>query len=99
MKSLYVVGGEQTNHFKQLKAVLKEAGYDWSDDMVHVPFGMVTQGGKKFSTRKGHVVKLEMALDEAVDRAEKQIEAKILIWKIKKKLPNKLGLVLLNFMT
>lgn len=76
VKSLYVVGGEQTNHFKQLKAVLKEAGYDWSDDMVHVPFGMVTQGGKKFSTRKGHVVKLEMALDEAVDRAEKQIEAK-----------------------
>ncbi|MDU3958776.1 MAG: arginine--tRNA ligase [Lactococcus lactis] len=76
VKSLYVVGCEQTNHFKQLKAVLKEAGYDWSDDMVHVPFGMVTQGGKKFSTRKGHVVKLEMALDEAVDRAEKQIEAK-----------------------
>lgn len=76
VKSLYVVGGEQTNHFKQLKAVLKEAGYDWADDMVHVPFGMVTQGGKKFSTRKGHVVKLEMALDEAVDRAEKQIEAK-----------------------
>lgn len=76
VKSLYVVGGEQTNHFKQLKAVLKEAGYDWSDDMVHVPFGMVTQGGKKFSTRKGHVVKLEMALDEAVDRAEKQIEVK-----------------------
>lgn len=76
VKSLYVVGGEQTNHFKQLKVVLKEAGYDWSDDMVHVPFGMVTQGGKKFSTRKGHVVKLEMALDEAVDRAEKQIEAK-----------------------
>ncbi|MCT4422806.1 arginine--tRNA ligase [Lactococcus cremoris] len=76
VKSLYVVGGEQTNHFKQLKAVLKEAGYDWSDDMVHVPFGMVTQGGEKFSTRKGHVVKLEMALDEAVDRAEKQIEAK-----------------------
>jgi len=59
-----------------LKAVLKEAGYDWSDDMVHVPFGMVTQGGKKFSTRKGHVVKLEMALDEAVERAEKQIDEK-----------------------
>ena len=55
VKSLYVVGGEQTNHFKQLKAVLKEAGYDWSDDMVHVPFGMVTQRWEKFSTRKGHV--------------------------------------------
>ena len=75
-KSLYVVGGEQINHFKQLKAVLKEAGYDWSDDMTHVTFGMVTQGGKKFSTRKGHVVKLEMALDEAVERAAKQINEK-----------------------
>lgn len=76
VKSLYVVGGEQANHFKQLKAVLKEEGYDWSDDMTHIQFGMVTQGGKKFSTRKGHVVKLEMALDEAVERAEKQIEEK-----------------------
>ncbi|GBG97540.1 arginine--tRNA ligase [Lactococcus termiticola] len=76
VKSLYVVGGEQSNHFMQLKAVLKEAGYDWSDDMTHVSFGMVTQGGKKFSTRKGHVVKLEMALDEAVTRAQQQIAEK-----------------------
>jgi arginyl-tRNA synthetase len=76
VKSIYVVGGEQINHFKQLKAVLLEAGYEWSNDMVHIPFGMVTQGGKKFSTRKGHVVKLEMALDEAVERALKQIDEK-----------------------
>ena len=76
VKSLYVVGGEQQNHFKQLKAVLKEAGYDWSDNMTHVSFGMVTQGGKKFSTRKGHVVKLETTLDEAVERALKQINDK-----------------------
>jgi len=76
VKSLYVVGGEQQNHFKQLKAVLKEAGYDWSDNMTHVSFGMVTQGGKKFSTRKGHVVKLETTLDEAVERALKQINEK-----------------------
>ncbi|MDR0299759.1 MAG: arginine--tRNA ligase [Streptococcaceae bacterium] len=76
VKSLYVVGGEQINHFKQLKAVLTEMGYDWSDDMTHIPFGMVTQGGKKFSTRQGRVVKLEMALDEAVDRALKMINNK-----------------------
>lgn len=76
VKSLYVVGGEQANHFLQLKAVLHEAGYDWADEMVHVSFGMVTQGGKKFSTRQGHVVKLEMALDEAISRAEAQIAEK-----------------------
>ena len=36
-KSLYVVGNEQSYHFKQLKAVLKEMGFDWSDDMHHIP--------------------------------------------------------------
>ncbi|MGG1931522.1 arginine--tRNA ligase, partial [Streptococcus agalactiae] len=39
-KSIYVVGNEQSAHFKQLKAVLKEMDYDWSDDMTHVPFGL-----------------------------------------------------------
>lgn len=54
--SLYVAGGEQTGHFKQLKQVLKKMGYDWSDNIHHIPFGLITQGGKKLSTRKGNVV-------------------------------------------
>ena len=49
-QSLYVVGAEQINHFKQLKAVLKEMGFDWSDDIHHVPFGLITLNGKKLST-------------------------------------------------
>ena len=52
-KSIYVVGQEQSAHFKQLKAVLQEMGYDWSEDITHVPFGLVTKEGKKLSTRKG----------------------------------------------
>ena len=46
-KSIYVVGQEQSAHFKQLKAVLQEMGYDWSQDIVHVPFGLVTKEGEK----------------------------------------------------
>lgn len=46
-KSLYVVGGEQTGHFKQLKAVLTEMGFDWAKDIEHVSFGLVTRDGKK----------------------------------------------------
>jgi arginyl-tRNA synthetase len=72
-KSLYVVGNEQSNHFKQLKAVLKELGFDWSDEIVHIPFGLITQGGKKLSTRKGKIVLLEEVLNEAVELAKKQI--------------------------
>ena len=74
--SLYVVGNEQSNHFKQLKAVLKELGYDWAEDMHHVPFGLITQGGKKLSTRQGKVILLEEVLNEATDLSLKQINEK-----------------------
>lgn len=76
VKSIYVVGQEQINHFKQLKAVLKEMGFDWSDDMTHVTFGLVTKDKKKLSTRKGNIILLEPTLDEAILRALSQIEAK-----------------------
>ena len=76
VKSLYVVGNEQTNHFKQLKAVLKEMGYDWSDDIHHIQFGLITSGGKKLSTRKGNIILLEDVLNDAVDLAKKQIAEK-----------------------
>lgn len=76
VKNIYVVGQEQINHFKQLKAVLKEMGFDWSDDMVHVTMGLVTKNKKKLSTRKGNIILLEPTLDEAVSRALSQIEAK-----------------------
>ncbi|MGV3029146.1 arginine--tRNA ligase [Streptococcus suis] len=76
VKNIYVVGQEQINHFKQLKAVLKEMGFDWSDDMKHVTFGLVTKDKKKLSTRKGNIILLEPTLDEAISRALSQIEAK-----------------------
>lgn len=76
VKSLYVVGNEQSGHFKQLKAVLTEMGFDWSDEMVHVPFGLITKDGKKLSTRKGKIVLLEEVLNEAKDLALAQIQEK-----------------------
>ncbi|MDO4912857.1 MAG: arginine--tRNA ligase [Lactobacillus sp.] len=75
-KILYVVGNEQAEHFKQLKKVLKKMGHDWADDIYHVPFGLITQGGKKLSTRKGNVVFLDQVLKEAVSLAKEQIETK-----------------------
>lgn len=74
--SLYAVGNEQSNHFKQLKAVLKELGYDWAENMHHVPFGLITQGGKKLSTRQGKVILLEEVLNEATELSLKQINEK-----------------------
>ncbi|MDO4667938.1 MAG: arginine--tRNA ligase [Streptococcus sp.] len=75
-KNIYVVGQEQSNHFRQLKAVLKKMGFDWVDDMTHIAFGLVTKNRQKLSTRKGNIILLEPTLQEAINRAKSQIEAK-----------------------
>ncbi|WP_090735444.1 arginine--tRNA ligase [Paenibacillus sp. Mc5Re-14] len=73
---LYVVGGEQKLHFQQVFAVLKHAGETWAEQCEHVPFGLMRFAGKKMSTRRGKVVKLEEVLDEAVARAQAIITEK-----------------------
>ncbi|QFT89662.1 Arginine--tRNA ligase [Bacillus sp. THAF10] len=73
-KALYVVGGEQSLHFKQVFQVLKKMGYEWSKDMHHIPFGMMLKDGKKMSTRKGKVVLLEEVLQKAIKLATHNIE-------------------------
>jgi arginyl-tRNA synthetase len=72
-KCIYVVGSEQSLHFKQLKKVLDLSGNSWSDQMVHVSFGMVLQNGKKMSTRKGKIIKLHELLIESINLAKDKI--------------------------
>lgn len=65
-EALYVVGNEQTLHFKQLKMVIDKMGYDFSNSIHHIAFGLVLTGGKKMSTRGGSAVSLEDLLEEAI---------------------------------
>ncbi|WP_066249554.1 arginine--tRNA ligase [Neobacillus drentensis] len=76
VQSLYVVGHEQSLHFKQLIAVLGKMGYDWSKQMHHIPFGLMLKDGSKMSTRKGKVVLLEEVLNESIAMARDNIEVK-----------------------
>lgn len=75
-KSLYVVGVEQETYFKQLRAALKEMGFNWWDQIEHISFGLMNLNGKKMSTRKGNVVSLEDVLNDSIDLARKQIAEK-----------------------
>ncbi|MED1786785.1 arginine--tRNA ligase [Brevibacillus laterosporus] len=75
-KALYVVGGEQRLHFQQLFKVLLKMGYDWANNMHHIPFGMMLKDGKKMSTRKGQVVLLEEVLSQAITDVLKVIQEK-----------------------
>lgn len=73
---LYVVGAEQQLHFRQVFTVLERMGYDWAQACEHVPFGLMKMEGKKMSTRRGKVLKLEEVLNEAAARALAVIEEK-----------------------
>lgn len=75
-KALYVVGVDQTLHFRQLFAVLKKMGFQWAEKCQHVPFGMIRFGGGKMSTRQGSLVFLSDVLDEAIGLARDIIAAK-----------------------
>lgn len=75
-KSFYIVGQEQQLHFRQLFLVLQKMGYNWANELKHVPFGFILKDGKKMSTRKGKVVLLEDVIKEAIHLASQNIEAK-----------------------
>lgn len=73
---LYVVGAEQSLHFRQLFLVLNRMGFDWAKSCKHIPFGLMLMDGQKMSTRRGKVVFLEDVLDEAASHALRIIEEK-----------------------
>ncbi|MDO8452228.1 MAG: arginine--tRNA ligase [bacterium] len=69
---IYEVGAEQILHFKQLFKTAERLGWANKEKFYHIPHGLyLSPNGKKFSTRKGDVVRLEDVLLEAVDRAGK----------------------------
>jgi len=53
---IYVVGNEQNYHFQVLKLVLKKMGYDWSDNLTHLSYGMVELPEGRMKSREGTVV-------------------------------------------
>lgn len=75
-KCIYVTGLEQKLHFAQVFKVIDLLGYDWADQMVHVPYGLVSMEGGKLSTRNGNVIYAEEILNESINKIREIIEEK-----------------------
>ena len=75
-KCLYVVGNEQTLHFKQVFAVAKYLGLDekYLNGLEHVSYGMIRLPEGRMSTRKGNFVKVEDLLNDAISKANEIIK-------------------------
>ncbi len=75
-KCIYLTALDQNLHFAQWFAVIHKMGYDWYQDLIHVPFGLVSLESGKLSTRHGNVVLMEELLHQAIAETQKIIEEK-----------------------
>lgn len=76
-KCLYVTGQEQKLHFAQVFKVVELLGNDWAkEQLIHIPYGLVSLEGAKLSTRSGNIIYAEDILLEAVAKIKEIIEEK-----------------------
>ena len=73
---LYVVGQDQSLHFKQLFKVIEMLGYPWIKNCHHIPFGMYRFEHGKMSTRKGQIIEFEDLIDDAIAKVGQVVEEK-----------------------
>lgn len=66
---VYVVGNEQNYHFQVLKLILKKLGFEWSDNIFHLSYGMVELPEGKMKSREGTVVDADDLLQKMYEEA------------------------------
>ena len=69
-KCIYVTSNQQILHFKQWFKVVELMGYDWYDQLVHIPYGTVSLNGEKLATRTGNVVLLKDLFALAIEKVK-----------------------------
>ncbi len=74
--NLYVVGMDQSLHFKQVFRVIEKMGYPWAKDCHHISFGMYRFKETKMSTRKGNVIFLRDVVERAVELVQEIMESR-----------------------
>ncbi|HDP75486.1 MAG TPA: arginine--tRNA ligase [Bacteroidales bacterium] len=71
---IYVVGNEQEYHFQVLKLIMKKLGYEWSDALYHLSYGMVQLPEGKMKSREGTVVDADDLIEEMINTARQMSE-------------------------
>jgi len=73
---LYVVGQEQSLHFKQVFRVLELLGFSWVKNYHHISFGLYKFKDGKMSTREGRVILFEDVIKKAIEMVRQLISEK-----------------------
>ena len=73
-KSIWVVGADQNNHFRQLFKILKLLGCKWTKNCEHVNYGLITLKGSKMSSRSGEFILIDDLIEEINEKARKEVK-------------------------
>ncbi len=71
---VYTVGNEQDYHFKVLFLILKKLGFDWSENLYHLSYGMVDLPSGKMKSREGTVVDADDLMEDMTQTAQQLSE-------------------------
>ncbi len=75
-KHLYVVDNRQSQHYRQLFAILKMMGKMEEGEGIHINYGFISFAGEALSTRKGNMIVADEVIAQAQEKVAKIIEQK-----------------------
>ncbi|KKS31015.1 arginine--tRNA ligase [candidate division WWE3 bacterium RIFOXYB1_FULL_43_24] len=96
-KRLYVVDVRQADYFKQLFKIIELLGFDWSEKLVHIAYGMVSLPQGKMSSRAGLVVNSDDVLEDLVSLEEEEIRNSIKMPKIVRETAERVALAAFKY--
>ncbi|MDY2923962.1 MAG: arginine--tRNA ligase [Treponema sp.] len=73
---VYVVASEQIFHFKVLFYILKKLGFEWTDKLFHLSYGLVNLPNGRMKSREGTVVDADDLIDSLHNDALAAIKEK-----------------------
>ena len=92
-RNIYITGTDQNLHFKQIFKTLEKINPSWSQNCLHLSFGMYRfKGEGKMSTRKGQSIYLKDVIEQSIERVKKIIEKRRPELKNKNKIAEQVGI-------
>ena len=73
---VYVVASEQIYHFKVLFYILRKLGFDWTDRLYHLSYGLVNLPSGRMKSREGTVVDADDLIESLHTDALAEIKEK-----------------------
>lgn len=84
-RSIYVVGSEQINHFRQLFKILELYGFDQAKKCYHLAYELVMlESSRKMSSRAGSVILYSDIRSQLKDKISKEVSKRHKSWSKKR---------------